>query len=84
MKVDSSCRNEDDATPLHLDAECGRLSVVKVLVEDYLCDPGVRDKGGVTPADLAKRKVHTQITSYLSSIERTVSSELDCMLSIVG
>ena len=83
MKVDSSCRNEDDATPLHLDAECGRLSVVKVLVED-LCDPGVRDKDGQTPAEVAKGEGHTQITFYLSSIEKTVSSELDCMLSIVG
>jgi hypothetical protein len=46
-----------------------------VLVEDYLCDPGVRDKNGRTPADRAQSKGHTNITSYLSSIEKTVSSE---------
>ena len=70
-----SCRYEDDATPLHLAAFSGYLSVVKVLVEDYLCDPGIRDNDGRTIADWAKREGQTQITSYLSSIEKTVSSE---------
>ena len=78
VKVDSSCRDEnDDVTPLHIAAICGRLSMVKVLVEDYLCDPGVKDRNGQTPADWAQRKGHTHIISYLSSIEKTVSSECD-------
>ena len=78
VRVDSSCRDDDTgATPLHLAALGGQLSVVKVLVEDYLCDPGVRDKKGQTPADVVQRKGHTHITSYLSSIEKTVSSECD-------
>ena len=47
---------------------------MRLLVEDYLCDPAVRDKSGETPADYAQR--HTHITSYLSSIEKIVSSEL--------
>ena len=51
--------------------------MVKVLVEDYLCDPGVRDKSGRTPADWARSKDHTHITYYLSSIEMVVSSECD-------
>jgi ankyrin repeat protein len=74
VKVDSSCRDEDDATPLHIAATIGDLSVVKALVEDYLCDPYVKDKNGETPADWAEN--HTHITSYLSSIEKTVSTDL--------
>ena len=77
VKVDSSCRDENDATPLHIAAFCGHLSVVKVLVEDYLCDPGVRAKNGQTPADWAQSKGHTHIISYLSSIEKTVFCECD-------
>ena len=82
VKVDSSCRDEDDATPLHLAAFFGKLSAVKLLVEDYLCDPGVRDKDGETPADWARDKGHTHITSYLSSIEKIVSSECEGTLYI--
>ena len=51
--------------------------MVKVLVEDYLCDPGVRGKDGWTPTDRAQSTGHTHITSYLSSIEKSVSSEYD-------
>ena len=69
------CRYEDDATPLHLAAFNGYLSVVRVLVEDYLCDPGVRDRNRRTPADWAQSEGQTQILSYLSFIEKTVSSE---------
>ena len=65
-KVDASCRDQNDVTPLHFAAFCGHLSVVKVLVEDYLCDPGVRDKSGRSPSDWARSKDHTHITHYLS------------------
>ena len=77
VKVDPSCRNdhEIDITPLHIAALRGEFPVVKCLVEDYLCDPGVRDKDGGTPADWAESQGHTDITSYLSSIEKIVSSE---------
>ena len=78
VKVDSSCRDENDTTPLHIAALCGQLSVVKLLVEDYLCDPGVRDKYGYTPAYVDQS--HTHITSYLSSIEKIVSSECEGIL----
>ena len=76
VKVEPSCRDEDDATPLHIASLCGHLLVVRLLVEDYLCDPAVSDKSGVTPADKAQSQGHTHITSYLSSIEKIVSSEL--------
>ena len=75
VKVDSSCGDEKDATPLHIAAYFGQLSVVKLLVENYQCDPGVRDKNGATPAEQAMRKGHAHIASYLSSIEKIVSSE---------
>ena len=58
-------------------------SVVKLLVEDYLCDPGVRDKNGEAPADWAKSQRHTLITSYLSSIEKVVSSECEDTLYLL-
>ena len=48
----------------------GHLSVVRLLVEDYLCDPAVRAENGKTPADVAQSQGHTHITSYLSSIEK--------------
>ena len=63
MKIDSSCRDGDDATPLHIAARCGQLSVAKVLVEDYLCDPGVRDKDGLTPLDFTWLRVNATPTS---------------------
>ena len=81
VKVDSSCQDKKGMNPLHAAAFCGHLSVVKALVEDYLCDPGVRDKYACTAADWAKREGHTDITIYLSSIEKTVSSE--CVDSVV-
>ena len=58
VKVDPSCRDEMDTTPLHCAALCGHLPIVKLLVEDYLCDPGVRDEDGETPADWARKKPH--------------------------
>ena len=76
VKVEPSCRDEDDVTPLHMASLTGHLSVMRLLVEDYLCDPAVRDKSGETPADYAQSRGHTHITSYLSSIEKIVSSEL--------
>ena len=88
VKVDPSCRDETDKTPLHCAALCGHLPIVKLLVEDYLCDPGVRDKEGMTPIDWAERNSHTQVTSYLSSIEKIVSSEWEdevlCILCDCG
>ena len=78
VKVDPLCQDDEYvATPLHVAIIDGHLPVVKVLVEDYLCDPGVRDKDGETPADWAEIQGHTHIISYLSSIEKTVSSECD-------
>ena len=77
VKVDSSCRDVIHVTPLHVAAHYGHLSAVKALVVDYMCDPGVRDKCGGTPADWANDEGHTHITNYLSSIEKTVSSECD-------
>ena len=75
QKVDPSCRDEDDDTPLHIACVTGQLSVVRLLVEYYLCDPGLRDKWGDTPLDIALHKGQAHITSYLSSIQATVSSE---------
>ena len=73
--AECSCIDVVHATPLHIAALNGKLSVVKLLVEDYLCDPEVKDRNGHTPADKAKSKGHTHVTSYLSSIENIVSSE---------
>ena len=42
-----------------------------------MCDPGVRNGDGLTPADLARVEGHIRVTSYLSSIAKTVSSECD-------
>ena len=83
VKVEPSYRDEHDATPLHMASVCGQLSVVRLLVEDYLCDPTVRDKNGETSADYAQTQGHTHITSYLSSIEKIVSSELVLAVLII-
>ena len=77
VNADSSCGDEHGDTPFHLAAQFGHLSVVKKLVEDYMCDPGVTNGDGLTPADWACVKGHIRITSYLSSIAKTVSSECD-------
>ena len=75
VMVDPSCQDDNDTTPLHAAAFFGHLSVVKALVEDYLCDPGVKDKDALTPGNWAENEGHTHITSYLSSIGKTVFSE---------
>ena len=75
VKVDYQCR-EGEHTLLHVAASCGHLAIVKLLVEDYRCNPDVRNTRVETPADCARRRKHKHITSYLSSV---VPSELYCM-----
>ena len=75
VKVDSSCRDVNNSTPLHIAVHGGHLPAVKLLVEDYLCDPGMRNNNGETPIDWSRREGYAHITFYLSSIEKTVSSE---------
>ena len=62
--------------PLHIAASVGHLPVVRLLVEDYHCDPGIKDKSGLTPAQWAEKEGHTDISAYFSSIENTVSSDV--------
>ena len=44
-------------------------------VEDYLCDPGLTDKRGKTPFDIAHKTGQLLTASYLFSIQATLSSE---------
>ena len=76
--VDPSGIARRNVTPLHLAAFTGKLLVVKVLVEDYLCDPSVRDNVKRTPEDYARIHNQADVISYLSSIEKVVSSKLAC------
>ena len=76
--ADPSGVADRNVTPLHLAAFTGQLPVVKVLVEDYLCDPSVRDNVERTPEDYARIHNQADVISYLSSIEKVVSSKLAC------
>ena len=76
QKVEPSCRDKKDNTPLHYASRKGHLAVVKSLIEDYQCDLDVKDGNGQTPLEVAKSQRMTHITSYLSSIEKVVSSYL--------
>ena len=75
VKVEYSCQDESNATPLHYAAFSGRLPVVKLLVEEYHCNPDVIDNSKHTPADVAQQNGFTDISLYLLSIEKIVSSE---------
>ena len=52
---------------------CGRglgtRLVVRLLVEDYLCDPSLRDRWEMTPLDIALQYRQTLVALYLSSTQ---------------
>ena len=47
------------------------IQIVRLLIEDCLCDPAVKTKVGATPLDAAK----TGVAEYLTSIMNVVSSK---------
>ena len=67
LAIDSPCDNSG-ASPLHVAAVNGRLDVVKLLVETFLCKLDVRDSNGQTPLQLAQDDF---IISYLQGMDET-------------
>lgn len=57
----------DDPTvvPLHIAAQCGKLEIVKILVEEGKVEVDVRDNGGRTALTVAACEGDTEIMQYL-------------------
>ncbi len=54
-----------NSTPLHMAASSGKLKVVALFI-DHKADLNVRDKGGNTPLEIAKREGHQNIEKLLA------------------
>ena len=69
LAIDSPCDNSG-AAPLHIAAVNGRLDMVKLLVETFMCKLDVRDSSGQTPLEYAQKKHEEEIISYLQEFDK--------------
>ena len=76
--VEVTDQDHDGATPLHLAARGGHLSLVKQLVRQYRCDHTCKDNSDKTPLDYADK--HTLIIEYLSHVQKVTTGELTFLL----
>jgi len=67
--IDSPCNN-NGATPLHIAAVNGRLDIVKLLVETFMCKLDVQDSNGQTSLDYAQNGHDKEIVSYLQEFDK--------------
>lgn len=72
LAIDSPCDNSH-ASPLHIAAMNGRLDVVKLLVETFLCKLDTKDSNGQTPLDCARDKHEEEIVLYLTDMDENSS-----------
>lgn len=80
---DPLCCDDNGVTTLHIAALCGHVSVVRLLVEDYHCDPGVTDKYGNVPLDVARQYNKESVISFLSTFQKSVSSKVPSIYFIM-
>ena len=62
-------------TMLHIASHCGRLEVVKYLVQVVGVDVAVMDKNGDTAREIAESNGHEDIASFLLFIESNLLDE---------
>ncbi len=60
-------RGRQGLTPLHIAAGCGKAGMVRLLL-DRGADPSVRDSGGRTPADTARRYKKDECAGILDAV----------------
>ena len=74
--------DEMGASSLHVAAGCGHLPFLKLLVEEHLCDPDIKDREGKTVAEMAKLRGHGNITTYLSIVQDLTFGKLYLVLHL--
>ncbi|XP_077297853.1 uncharacterized protein LOC143919416 [Arctopsyche grandis] len=66
--IDVNARDVNGKTPLHLAAECGRVSIVGLLVRRGT-DVRATDKDGNTPLDVATKLNRTKVVDFFNSLK---------------
>ncbi|XP_042875930.1 ankyrin-2-like isoform X2 [Penaeus japonicus] len=66
--VDVNAAMADGSTPLHLAAALGAMSIVRLLLDDWMCSFYMTDAKGRSPVQVAREAGHQDLASFIEQV----------------